>query len=235
MNSAKVALSMPADVLRLAKKEVAAGRAKSLSSFVAEAVDEKLRRDELTSILDAMDAEYGAPTKDSAIMGKARPRTTVVLDAGALIAFERSDARMRALVREALKADARIVIPAGVLGQVWRGSARQAPLRAIVKGPTTSVPVLDQVLAEAAGVLCGRAGTSDVVDAFGGSDCTPAAGRRRDERRRRSAPADPSLSPSSESDVPASTSRTREARATPRGLPAHAAAITTTLRRLESR
>jgi hypothetical protein len=63
MNSAKVALSMPAEVLRLAKKEVAAGRAKSLSSFVAEAVDEKLRRDELTAILDAMDAEHGMPPK----------------------------------------------------------------------------------------------------------------------------------------------------------------------------
>ena len=56
MNASKVALSMPADVLRLARKEVAAGRAKSLSSFVAEAVDEKLRRDELSAILDEMDA-----------------------------------------------------------------------------------------------------------------------------------------------------------------------------------
>jgi Arc/MetJ-type ribon-helix-helix transcriptional regulator len=63
MNSAKVAVSMPAEVLRLAKKEVAAGRAKSLSSFVSEAVDEKLRRDELTAILDAMDAAHGKPTK----------------------------------------------------------------------------------------------------------------------------------------------------------------------------
>jgi hypothetical protein len=63
MNAAKVALSMPAEVLRLAKKEVAAGRAKSLSSFIADAVDEKLRRDELTAILDAMDAEHGNPTK----------------------------------------------------------------------------------------------------------------------------------------------------------------------------
>jgi hypothetical protein len=34
-----------------------------------------------------------------------------------------------------------------------------------LKGPTTLVPPLDQVLAEAAGVLCGRAGTSDVIDA----------------------------------------------------------------------
>jgi hypothetical protein len=63
MNAAKVALSMPADVLRFAKQEVAAGRAKSLSSFVTEAVDEKLRRDELSAILDAMDAEHGKPTK----------------------------------------------------------------------------------------------------------------------------------------------------------------------------
>ena len=97
-------------------------------------------------------------------MGKARPQA-VVLDAGALIAFERGDARMRALVREALEAGVRLVVPAGVLGQVWRGSARQAPLRAFLKGPTTVVCGLDQVLAEAAGVLCGRAGTSDVIDA----------------------------------------------------------------------
>ena len=45
------------------RREVAAGRAKSLSSFISEAVDEKLRRDELTPILDGMDAEYGEPSK----------------------------------------------------------------------------------------------------------------------------------------------------------------------------
>lgn len=97
-------------------------------------------------------------------MGKARPQA-VVLDAGALIAFERGDGRARALVREALRAGVRLVIPAGVLGQVWRGAARQVPLRALMKGPTTVVPALDQVLAEAAGVLCARTRTSDVIDA----------------------------------------------------------------------
>lgn len=97
-------------------------------------------------------------------MGKARPRT-IVLDAGALIAFERGDARMRALVRGALAGGIHLCIPAGALGQVWRGAARQAPLRALLKGPTTVVPALDQVLAEAAGALCGRTGTSDVIDA----------------------------------------------------------------------
>jgi hypothetical protein len=34
-----------------------------------------------------------------------------------------------------------------------------------MKGPTTAVPVVDQVLAEAAGVLCGRTRTADVIDA----------------------------------------------------------------------
>ena len=63
MTKAKIALTIPADVLVLAKKEVRAGRAKSLSAFISEAVDEKVRRLELTSILDAMDAEHGPPNK----------------------------------------------------------------------------------------------------------------------------------------------------------------------------
>jgi hypothetical protein len=90
---------------------------------------------------------------------------TVVLDAGALIAFEAADARMRALCREALRTHTRLVVPAGVLGQVWRDGARQVPLRALLAGSTTEVPPLDRVLAEAAGTLCGRSRTSDVIDA----------------------------------------------------------------------
>jgi predicted nucleic acid-binding protein len=97
-------------------------------------------------------------------MGKARARS-IVLDAGALIAFERRDARMRALLRQSLEARSRLVIPAGVLAQVHRNSAEQVPLRALANGPTTSVPPLDRALAEASGTLCGRTGTSDVVDA----------------------------------------------------------------------
>jgi hypothetical protein len=70
MSSAKVALSMPSEVLRLAKKEVAAGRAKSLRSFVTEAIDEKLQRDELSAILDALDAEHGKPRKAATAWAK---------------------------------------------------------------------------------------------------------------------------------------------------------------------
>jgi hypothetical protein len=63
MKSAKVALSIPAALLEQAKAEVVTGRAKNLSVFVSEALDQKLRRDELSAILDAMDAEHGPPNK----------------------------------------------------------------------------------------------------------------------------------------------------------------------------
>ncbi len=97
-------------------------------------------------------------------MGEKSPGA-IVLDAGALIAFERADPRMRALLREALRRGTRVVIPAGVIGQVGRDGARQVSLRALIGGPTTEVPPLDRILAEAAGILCGRSRTADVIDA----------------------------------------------------------------------
>lgn len=63
MTTSKVAVSIPAEVLRLAKEQVKAGRAKSLSALVSEAVDEKVRRNQLTEILDAMDVALGKPGK----------------------------------------------------------------------------------------------------------------------------------------------------------------------------
>lgn len=99
-------------------------------------------------------------------MGKARPEAcAIALDAGALVALERADERVRALLREALRVDARIVIPAAVLAQVWREGRRQAVIGMLLKGKRTEVVSLDAVLAKAVGALCGRTGTSDVVDA----------------------------------------------------------------------
>lgn len=63
MTTSKVAISIPTDVLRLAKEEVKAGRAKSLSALVTAAVDEKVRRNQLLEILDAMDVALGKPGK----------------------------------------------------------------------------------------------------------------------------------------------------------------------------
>jgi len=97
-------------------------------------------------------------------MGKARPRA-IVLDAGALIAFERESPRMRALCRQALRSGVRLVVPTPVIAQVFRDRMRQVPLRALLNGPTTRTPSFDRPLAEATGTLCGRTRTSDVVDA----------------------------------------------------------------------
>ena len=61
---------MPKGTLARAKGEVKAGRAKSLSALVSEAVDEKLARDELADILDAMDAECGRPGRGAETWAK---------------------------------------------------------------------------------------------------------------------------------------------------------------------
>ncbi|HEU4578796.1 MAG TPA: hypothetical protein VFS67_11115 [Polyangiaceae bacterium] len=72
---------------------------------------------------------------------------------------------MRALLRAALDADARMIIPAGVLAQAWREPIKQVVLGALSRATTTTIASLDRVLAEAAGVLCGKRKTSDVIDA----------------------------------------------------------------------
>jgi hypothetical protein len=93
---------------------------------------------------------------------RARP---LVLDAGALIQFERGDRRTRVLVEEATNAKALLAIPAGVLGQVWRDGSKQARLAALLKGRDTIVEPLDKAAAQAAGAASGQAGTVDVIDA----------------------------------------------------------------------
>jgi Arc/MetJ-type ribon-helix-helix transcriptional regulator len=70
MNTAKIAVSLPKDVLERAKAEVATGRAKNLSALVSETLDERLRRDELGAILEAMDAERGPVTKSARAWAK---------------------------------------------------------------------------------------------------------------------------------------------------------------------
>jgi len=61
MTAVKIAVTVPERVLRRAKEQVKAGKAKTLSALVSEAVEEKVARDELAEILDAMDVEHGRP------------------------------------------------------------------------------------------------------------------------------------------------------------------------------
>jgi hypothetical protein len=89
--------------------------------------------------------------------------TALVLDAGALIALDRNDRTLWAMLRNATDDSASVAVPAGVIAQAWRDGRRQAPLaRALAH--CDEVP-LDGALARAAGSLCGRAGTADIVDA----------------------------------------------------------------------
>jgi len=49
----------------------------------------------------------------------------VVFDAGALIAVERGDRKVQALLDRIRTEAARILVPAGVVAEVWRGGARR--------------------------------------------------------------------------------------------------------------
>ena len=91
--------------------------------------------------------------------------TGVTLDTGALIAIERGDRRLQALLDEAAASGAAIAVPAGVVAQAWRGAGRQARLARFLGLPTVTAVALDEPEARAAGSLCGLAGTADVVDA----------------------------------------------------------------------
>ena len=97
-------------------------------------------------------------------MGAGRPRP-VVLDAGALIAFERNDRRVRTLIELALAHGAVLHAPAGVVGQVWRDGRRQARLARLLASGGIQVHALDREEAQTAGVLCGQSKTADVIDA----------------------------------------------------------------------
>ena len=58
-----------------------------------------------------------------------------------------------------------MVIPAGVLAQVWRDGPRQVRLAALVNAEGVRIAALSEAVAKAAGQLCGLRGTSDVIDA----------------------------------------------------------------------
>lgn len=52
---------MPEDVAQSAREAVAAGESPSLSAFVAEAVQEKMKRETLREVLDDIEREIGPP------------------------------------------------------------------------------------------------------------------------------------------------------------------------------
>lgn len=87
---------------------------------------------------------------------------TLLLDAGAFLAFERGDRRIEAAIRSERRADRSPRTHGGVVGQVFR-SARQVPLVRLLK--TVETIPLGIGLGRDAGRLLAASGTSDVIDA----------------------------------------------------------------------
>jgi hypothetical protein len=100
-------------------------------------------------------------------MGKARVEAPqgVTLDAGALIAIERGDGRMIALLQEIVKRSAKVRVPAGVVGQAWREPSTQVRLARFLRSREVDIVALDGARARACGELCAVTATSDVIDA----------------------------------------------------------------------
>jgi predicted nucleic acid-binding protein len=89
----------------------------------------------------------------------------LTLDAGALIAFERNDRRLVALIARSLERGDSFAVPAGVVGQVWRDGRRQVRLARFLAADAVTIVPLDDHRARVAGQLCGIRGTTDVIDA----------------------------------------------------------------------
>lgn len=90
--------------------------------------------------------------------------SALVLDAGALIAVDRNDRAMLARLRAAERHGLELRTNAMVVAQVWRDSqGRQAGLARLLQA--LDVRAVGHEAGRAAGVLLGRAGAADAIDA----------------------------------------------------------------------
>lgn len=89
----------------------------------------------------------------------------VTLDAGPLIALDRNDRTVIALLSVAKRSSSPVVVPATVLAQAIRDPARQARLMRLLRQPRTVLAQLDRTDATSVGVLLAASGTSDIADA----------------------------------------------------------------------
>lgn len=98
----------------------------------------------------------------------------VTLDTGALLAAERNDRSLWALIGEWARRGTAVVVPAGCLAQAWRGGSRQALLARLLNA--CAVDAVDGAAAREVGVLLSASKTADVIDAH----VVVGAVRRRD-------------------------------------------------------
>ena len=95
----------------------------------------------------------------------AAARAGITLDAGALIALDRGDKRLIALLDRALAQRLKLRVPSGVVGQAWRDGRIQVTLARFLRIDEVEIIPLDDQLARACGELCGATETADIIDA----------------------------------------------------------------------
>ena len=89
----------------------------------------------------------------------------VTFDAGGLIALDRGDRRVLALLVRAAERGMRVTIPATALAQAIRNPATQARLTRLIRQASTDLVSLDGPDATSTGLLLAATRTSDIVDA----------------------------------------------------------------------
>src|ERR1700730_18144542 len=88
---------------------------------------------------------------------------TAVLDSGALIAIDRRDRRVGAMLRVLQRDGVTVRTSAGAVAQVWRSGGKQANLARVLSG--LDIAALEEASAKKVGELLGANRTSDLVDA----------------------------------------------------------------------
>jgi len=89
----------------------------------------------------------------------------LILDSGAVIALSRGEARVRAFVQRAVEVGAWVEVPAVVVAETTRGTARDAAVNRVLAA-VGEVPSLGEGVARRAGALLGETGRDDTIDAL---------------------------------------------------------------------
>jgi predicted nucleic acid-binding protein len=87
----------------------------------------------------------------------------LTLDSGALIAYERREVRVRALLQEVQRRGLDVTVPTVVLAETWRGGVRSARVAQLLQA--CIVEPLDETLARAAGEALAKV-KGGVIDAL---------------------------------------------------------------------
>jgi hypothetical protein len=104
-------------------------------------------------------------------------------DAGALLAYERGDARVREILAVAFARGLVPTVPAVVVAEVWRGDPKDARIARLLKA--CSIELLDEARARAAGKLRCETPGATAIDA-----CVATGVRKRDDAIATSDPGD---------------------------------------------